>query len=77
MLGHLVANAARLVRPYMEPILNALIPKLKEPDPNPNVTISVLVAIGEQAQVWGNKCKETATQNHLFLFLFTYCSSVV
>ena len=51
MLGHLVANAARLVRPYMEPILNALIPKLKEPDPNPNVTISVLVAIGEQAQV--------------------------
>ncbi|XP_048736860.2 serine/threonine-protein kinase mTOR-like [Ostrea edulis] len=53
MLGHLVANAARLVRPYMEPILNALIPKLKEPDPNPNVTISVLVAIGEQAQVSG------------------------
>lgn len=55
MLGHLVANAARLVRPYMEPILNALIPKLKEPDPNPNVTISVLVAIGEQAQVEGQQ----------------------
>ncbi|XP_062572359.1 serine/threonine-protein kinase mTOR-like [Saccostrea cucullata] len=58
MLGHLVANAARLVRPYMEPILNALIPKLKEPDPNPNVTISVLVAIGEQAQVSGTEMRK-------------------
>ncbi|KAL5013846.1 hypothetical protein ScPMuIL_008116 [Solemya velum] len=53
MLGHLVANAARLIRPYMEPILKVLIPKLKETDPNPSVTTSVLAAIGEQAQVSG------------------------
>ncbi|KAK3104575.1 hypothetical protein FSP39_005244 [Pinctada imbricata] len=59
MLGHLVANAARLVRPYMEPILKALIPKLKEQDPNPNVTISVLAAIGEQAQVSGTEMRKS------------------
>ena len=51
MLGHLVSNAPRLIRPYMEPILKVLIPKLKEPDPNPGVVIAVLAAIGEQAQV--------------------------
>ncbi|KAJ4934007.1 hypothetical protein JOQ06_006815 [Pogonophryne albipinna] len=33
MLGHLVSNAPRLIRPYMEPILKALILKLKDPDP--------------------------------------------
>ncbi|KAH3893902.1 hypothetical protein DPMN_018054 [Dreissena polymorpha] len=59
MLGHLVANAARLVRPYMDPILNALIPKLKDPDPNPAVTISVLAAIGEQAQVSGIEMRKS------------------
>ncbi|XP_048250308.1 serine/threonine-protein kinase mTOR-like isoform X1 [Haliotis rufescens] len=58
MLGHLVSNAARLIRPYMEPILKVLIPKLKELDPNPSVTISVLAAIGEQAQVSGTEMKK-------------------
>ncbi|KAL3862460.1 hypothetical protein ACJMK2_008424 [Sinanodonta woodiana] len=58
MLGHLVANAARLIRPYMEPILKVLIPKLKEPDPNPSVTISVLAAIGEQAMVSGMEMRK-------------------
>ncbi|XP_071805479.1 serine/threonine-protein kinase mTOR-like isoform X2 [Asterias amurensis] len=53
MLAHLVSNAPRLIRPYMEPILKALIPKLKEADPNPSVVINVLAAIGEQAQVSG------------------------
>ncbi|XP_064598762.1 serine/threonine-protein kinase mTOR-like [Liolophura sinensis] len=53
LLGHLVSNAARLIRPYMEPILKVLIPKLKEPDSNPAVTICVLAAIGELAQVSG------------------------
>uniref|UniRef100_A0A8C7XXK9 Mechanistic target of rapamycin kinase n=1 Tax=Oryzias sinensis TaxID=183150 RepID=A0A8C7XXK9_9TELE len=51
MLGHLVSNAPRLIRPYMEPILKALILKLKDPDPNPAVVISVLATIGELAQV--------------------------
>uniref|UniRef100_A0A3B3CAQ9 Serine/threonine-protein kinase TOR n=1 Tax=Oryzias melastigma TaxID=30732 RepID=A0A3B3CAQ9_ORYME len=53
MLGHLVSNAPRLIRPYMEPILKALILKLKDPDPNPAVVISVLATIGELAQVSG------------------------
>uniref|UniRef100_H3B8U3 Serine/threonine-protein kinase TOR n=1 Tax=Latimeria chalumnae TaxID=7897 RepID=H3B8U3_LATCH len=53
MLGHLVSNAPRLIRPYMEPILKALIMKLKDPDPNPGVVISVLATIGELAQVSG------------------------
>ncbi|XP_060595349.1 serine/threonine-protein kinase mTOR-like [Ruditapes philippinarum] len=59
MLGHLVANAARLVRPYMDPILKVLIPKLKDPDPNPAVTVSVLAAIGEQAQVSGIEMRKS------------------
>ncbi|KAL7976198.1 hypothetical protein Chor_008295 [Crotalus horridus] len=48
MLGHLVSNAPRLIRPYMEPIL-----KLKDPDPDPNpgVINNVLATIGELAQV--------------------------
>ena len=37
MLGHLVANAPSLIRPYVEPILQVLIPKLKETDLNPMV----------------------------------------
>ncbi|XP_059160425.1 serine/threonine-protein kinase mTOR-like [Physella acuta] len=53
MLGHLVSNTARLIKPYMVPIMETLIPKLKETDQNPAVTISVLQAIGEQAQVSG------------------------
>ncbi|ELU01654.1 hypothetical protein CAPTEDRAFT_155489 [Capitella teleta] len=53
MLGHLVSRAPRLIKPYMEPILKVLIPKLKDPDPNPGVLICVLMAIGELAQVSG------------------------
>ncbi|XP_038044243.1 serine/threonine-protein kinase mTOR-like [Patiria miniata] len=58
MLAHLVSNAPRLIRPYMEPILKALIPKLKEADPNPSVVINVLAAIGEQAQVSGTEMRK-------------------
>ncbi|CAH1240669.1 MTOR [Branchiostoma lanceolatum] len=58
MLGHLVANAPRLIRPYMEPILKSLVPKLKDPDPNPGVIISVLSTIGELAQVGGLEMKK-------------------
>ncbi|XP_040182261.1 serine/threonine-protein kinase mTOR isoform X3 [Rana temporaria] len=53
MLGHLVSNAPRLIRPYMEPILKALISKLRDPDPNPAVVTNVLATIGELAQVSG------------------------
>ncbi|XP_013778468.1 serine/threonine-protein kinase mTOR-like [Limulus polyphemus] len=58
MLGHLVANAPRLIRPYMEPVLKVLIPKLKDQDPNPGVVINVLAAIGEQAQVSGTEMRK-------------------
>ncbi|GAB6019044.1 hypothetical protein CHUAL_000671 [Chamberlinius hualienensis] len=58
MLGHLVSNAPRLIRPYMEPILKVLIPKLRDPDPNPGVVISVLAAVGEQAQVSGTEMRK-------------------
>ena len=55
MLGHLVRNAHRLIRPYMIPILKALIPKLQDQDPN--VVTSVLSAVGEHAQVCGIEMK--------------------
>ncbi|UYV65261.1 MTOR [Cordylochernes scorpioides] len=58
MLAHLVASAPRLIQPYLEPILKALIPKLKEPDPNPGVTVSVLAAIGELSQVSGPEMRK-------------------
>ncbi|XP_054269929.1 serine/threonine-protein kinase mTOR-like [Macrosteles quadrilineatus] len=55
MLDHLVVNAPRLIRNYMEPILKVLVPKLKEAEPNPGVVISVLTAIGDLAEVNGVK----------------------
>lgn len=53
ILGHLVANAPTLIRPYVNPILSVLIPKLKETDLNPMVITSLLRAIGDLAQVGG------------------------
>lgn len=51
MLDHLVVNAPRLIRPYMESILKVLVPKLKEQEPNPGVVVSVLTAVGDLAEV--------------------------
>ena len=54
-----LANSPTLIRPYVEPILNVLIPKLKDTESNPNkkplpmVITSVLSAIGDLAQVGG------------------------
>nr|XP_022907797.1 target of rapamycin [Onthophagus taurus] len=53
MLDHLVVNAPRLMRPYIQPILKVLVPKLKESEPNPGVVLSVLVTIGDLASVTG------------------------
>eukprot|EP00092_Neocalanus_flemingeri_P019853 GFUD01021504.1.p1 GENE.GFUD01021504.1~~GFUD01021504.1.p1 ORF type:complete len:2235 (+),score=707.01 GFUD01021504.1:192-6707(+) len=53
LLGHLVANAPKLIRSYVEPILKVLIPKLKEADLNPMVVASVLRAVGDLSQVGG------------------------
>ncbi|VVC87256.1 unnamed protein product [Leptidea sinapis] len=54
MLDNLILHAPKLVEPYMETILNVLVPKLKEPDVNPGVVISVLKVIGDLADVHGD-----------------------
>ena len=57
LLGHLVANAPKLIRPYVDPILKVLIPKLHQTEQNPMVVASVLRAIGDLAQVGGSTMK--------------------
>lgn len=54
MLDKLIRHAPKLVKPYMETILNVLVPKLKESDSNPGVVISILKAIGDLADVHGD-----------------------
>lgn len=54
MLDNLIRHAPKLVKPYMETILNVLVPKLKESDSNPGVVISILKAIGDLADVHGD-----------------------
>ncbi|KAJ0174518.1 hypothetical protein K1T71_009626 [Dendrolimus kikuchii] len=54
MLDNLILHAPKLVKPYMETILNVLLPKLKESDSNPGVVISVLKAVGHLADVHGD-----------------------
>ncbi|KAG6451388.1 serine/threonine-protein kinase mTOR [Manduca sexta] len=54
MLDNLILHAPKLVKPYMETILNVLVPKLKESDSNPGVVISVLKAVGDLADVHGD-----------------------
>ncbi|XP_046427062.1 serine/threonine-protein kinase mTOR [Neodiprion fabricii] len=58
MLDYLVISAPRLIRPYMEPILKVLIPKMKEPEPNPGVVLAVLKAIGDLASVNGAEMQQ-------------------
>ncbi|KAI8836345.1 armadillo-type protein [Chytridium lagenaria] len=49
LLGHLIAGAQRLVKPYVEPVLKVILPKIK--DPSPGVAARVLTALGELSQV--------------------------
>src|SRR5690348_5022789 len=51
LLGRLIASSQLLLKPYVEPILNALLPKLR--DPNPRVASCVLATLGELATVGG------------------------
>lgn len=51
MLDHLIGNAPRFMRQFVEPIMSVLVPKLRDQDPNPAVTVCVLTAIGDLAQV--------------------------
>ncbi|CAG9788845.1 unnamed protein product [Diatraea saccharalis] len=54
MLDNLILHAPKLVKPYMETILNVLVPKLKDSDANPGVVINVLKAVGDLADVHGD-----------------------
>ena len=71
MLGYLVANAPRLIRPYVRPILNVLMPKLREStaDLNPSVTTSVLRAIGDLAAVGGDIIADSKADKELLSLL--------
>lgn len=51
MLDKLIVSSPRLVRPYMEPILKILVPKLRESEPNPAVVVHILTAIGDLSEV--------------------------
>ncbi|OQR67589.1 serine/threonine-protein kinase mTOR-like [Tropilaelaps mercedesae] len=56
MLAHLLSSAPKLVKPYMQPVLSVLLPKITNPIQNPQklgVTVAVMSAIGEQAEVSG------------------------
>ncbi|CAG9112203.1 unnamed protein product [Plutella xylostella] len=54
MINNLISHAPTLSRPYVDTILNVLVPKLKEPDSSPGVVISILKAIGDIADVNGD-----------------------
>ena len=68
MLGHLISKAPQLIRPYMQPILAVLIPKLKEPDQNIGVVISILTAVGDIALV----CQLILYLSFVWLFCFFF-----
>eukprot|EP01113_Clastostelium_recurvatum_P006582 TRINITY_DN1298_c0_g1_i1.p1 TRINITY_DN1298_c0_g1~~TRINITY_DN1298_c0_g1_i1.p1 ORF type:complete len:2380 (+),score=927.36 TRINITY_DN1298_c0_g1_i1:62-7201(+) len=51
LLGNLIGASERLIKPYVEPILKTLLPKLR--DGNPRVASCVLAALGELAIVGG------------------------
>lgn len=51
LLSLLVSAAAKLIKPYVEPMLKVLLPRAR--DPSPGVASSVLAAIGELANVGG------------------------
>jgi len=51
LLSHLISASQRLIRPYVDPILQVLLPKAK--DPSPGVASQALAAVGELCQVGG------------------------
>jgi hypothetical protein len=55
LLGHLIRSARRLVRPYVNPLLRALLPKLR--DRSARVASCVLSALGELSVVGGDALK--------------------
>ncbi|KAI9000239.1 armadillo-type protein [Gaertneriomyces semiglobifer] len=53
LLSHLVSSAQRLIKPYVEPIIKVLLPKSK--DQSSSVASRVLAALGELAEVGGDR----------------------
>ncbi|KAL3272654.1 hypothetical protein HHI36_014119 [Cryptolaemus montrouzieri] len=53
MLDRLIVSSPKLTRPYMEPIMKVLVPKLKESESSPGVVLSVLLTVGDLAEVTG------------------------
>lgn len=54
MLNNLILSSPRMVRPYVDTILNVLVPKLREEESSPGVIISALKAIGDLADITGD-----------------------
>lgn len=54
MLDNLILSAPRMIRPYLDTILNVLVPKLREKDSSPGVIMSVMKAIGDVADINGD-----------------------
>ena len=55
LISLFVANATKLIRSYVDPIMTTLLPKAA--DPNPGVAATTLKAVGELANVGGNEMK--------------------
>ncbi|KAK9883142.1 hypothetical protein WA026_001340 [Henosepilachna vigintioctopunctata] len=53
MLDRLIVSSPMLIRPYMEPIMKVLVPKIKESESSPVVLLSLLLTIGDLAEVTG------------------------
>ncbi|CAF0930015.1 unnamed protein product, partial [Didymodactylos carnosus] len=53
LLGQLIANTPRIVRPYMQSITQALLPLIRQHEQHSNVLIALVRTVGEQAQVCG------------------------
>ncbi|EGC32838.1 protein kinase, atypical group [Dictyostelium purpureum] len=60
LLGHLISASEKLIKPYVEPILKALLPKLR--DSNPRVASCVLAALGELSVVGGEEMSQHIDQ---------------
>ncbi|EPZ33264.1 phosphatidylinositol kinase Tor2 [Rozella allomycis CSF55] len=56
LLAHIIAASTRLVKPYVEPILRVLLPKLDQNN-TPGVVGSILFAVGELAHIGGNELR--------------------
>ncbi|KAI6651085.1 Serine/threonine-protein kinase mTOR-like [Oopsacas minuta] len=62
LLACLITHTPILVKPYFEPILDTLIPKLQDPNTSVGVIMSVLLAIAMQAKVSQSEMRNYSTR---------------